>query len=87
MNIPPLVWKRIARNRDTVEPIIEPHIVPFSKSRWYVSKLIRCPWCLSVYIAMVVWVAWQVWPHGTLVVMSIPALWAIPGLIAKNLDA
>lgn len=78
--IPPLVYDRLhAGLRNTT-------IVPFTRTRWYVSKLIRCAWCLGWWLGVLVWIAYQAAPRGTLIAMSLFAVSAIPGLVAKNLD-
>ena len=32
------------------------------------EDFITCPFCAGFWIAVAWWVAWQIWPHGTLVV-------------------
>lgn len=32
------------------------------------AAFITCPYCAGFWIAVSWWVAWQLWPHGTLVV-------------------
>lgn len=98
ITLPPLVGERLDFVRmasshpvaptDVTLTIMSPdaRLVPFSRERWYVSKMIRCPWCVGFWLTLVVWSCWQVAPRGTLVVMSLLALSALPGLITKNLD-
>lgn len=87
IEVPPLVamhlfWDNTPRTHERPSQ----SIVPFTKAEWYVSKLIRCPWCLGFWLSILAWAAWQAWPRGTLTVMSLLALAALPGLITKNLD-
>ena len=35
------------------------------REKW--GLFINCPYCLGFWIALLWWVAWQIWPHGTLV--------------------
>jgi len=54
--------------------------------RWWLARLIRCPWCLGVWVALPVWAAWLTWPSGTLGAMTPLAIMSVVGLVAKNLD-
>jgi hypothetical protein len=54
--------------------------------RWWLARLIRCPWCAGAYVSVLVWLAWLWWPTGTVEVMTPLAIMALVGLIAKNLD-
>lgn len=48
----------------------------------YWEDFITCPYCAGFWIAVVWWVAWLIWPHGTLVV-AVP--WALSaGVIAAS---
>lgn len=59
---------------------------PISRRRFYFSRLVRCPWCLSVWCCAAIWGAWLVWP-GEVTFLAVPfALAASVGLIAKNGD-
>lgn len=85
LTMPPLVSERLVTDPlagDAPAALI----VPFTQRRWYVSKLMRCPWCLGFWITLAAWLSYQAWPDGTLVVMSLLAASAIPGLVTKNLD-
>lgn len=101
IELPPLVTQRIGMfaeqypgQRDVVvhpptgglPPGVSSQLVPFTKGQWYVAKLIRCPWCLGWWLAVAAWIAYQAAPRGTLIVLSLFALSAVPGLVAKNLD-
>lgn len=35
--------------------------------RWRLGQFLECPYCLGFWVALGVWGAWQLWPHGTLV--------------------
>lgn len=62
-------------------------VPPMSKRRWYVAKLLHCPWCVGWWIALAVTLcAW--WRFDLTVDASYPlALSAVIGIVAKNLDA
>lgn len=52
----------------------------------YRSKLgefIVCPWCLGFWVVLCWWLAWRIWPHGTLIVAFPFALSTAVGLIAQ----
>jgi Protein of unknown function (DUF1360) len=57
-----------------------------SNYREYLALFINCPWCLGSWIVLVIWIFWQVWPHGTEVTMVPFALSALVGLVRGNLD-
>jgi hypothetical protein len=60
--------------------------VAIGSTRFYLSKMIRCPWCIGFWISLAVWAAWLVVP-SVVVGLSVPlAFSATTGLIAKNLD-
>ena len=44
------------------------------------DEFIECPYCAGAWITLFWWAAWQIWPHGTLVLASLPAIHA--GMIA-----
>jgi hypothetical protein len=48
------------------------------REKW--ALFINCPYCLGFWITVVWWVAWQIWPHATLVVAAPFAIHA--GMIA-----
>lgn len=56
------------------------------RARFYAAKLVRCPWCVGMWIAAAWWAAWRAWPHATMAASTILALSAVAGLIAKHLD-
>jgi Protein of unknown function (DUF1360) len=33
-----------------------------------VGEFVSCPWCMGFWIVLAWWAAWQVWPHGAVVV-------------------
>lgn len=82
VTLPPMINDRIEKTMSMRGPS-RYGLVPFTRWEWYGSKLIRCPWCLSVYVGGAAWLSWQVWPHATLAGMSIPALWAVAGFLGK----
>jgi hypothetical protein len=54
--------------------------------RGYRSRLAEflvCPWCLGFWVALAWWGAWQLWPHGVLVVAAPFAISAVVGLVAQ----
>lgn len=51
------------------------------REKW--STFIVCPWCLGAWLTLAWWGAWQLWPHGTLVVAALAALSAFVGLVSK----
>jgi hypothetical protein len=59
---------------------------PISPRRYYLSKMVRCPWCAGWWVTLIVWALWLAWPHAVLIAVTPFALSAILGLIAKNLD-
>jgi hypothetical protein len=55
-------------------------------ARFYVSKLIHCPWCAGFWISLGVWAVW-LWAPTVAVGLSVPLFFsAVIGLVAKNLD-
>ena len=60
--------------------------VPLTPRRYYLAKLVHCPWCLGWWISLAVFAAYELWPHGT-VVAAVPfALSAGCAIIGRNLD-
>lgn len=49
-----------------------------------IVEFIECPYCLGFWVALAWWGAWQIWPHGSLVV-AVP--FALSALVVgvKNL--
>lgn len=45
------------------------------REKW--ALFINCPYCLGFWITVVWWVAWLIFPHGTLVVAALFALHAV----------
>lgn len=60
---------------------------PVTARRFYLSKMIRCPWCVGFWLSLLIWAAWLLagaWTVG----LAVPwALSAAVGIVAKNLDA
>lgn len=50
------------------------------------EEFVTCPWCAGFWIALAWWLAWEAWPHGTLVAAVPLAISAIVGVVAANLD-
>lgn len=60
--------------------------IPIGPRRFYLSKMIRCPWCVGFWISLLVWLLWLAWP-SVVVGLNVPlAFSAIVGLVSKNLD-
>lgn len=57
-----------------------------SERRYYLAKLVRCPWCIGFWLSVTVWLAWWGEPRVTLFLATPLALSAIVGLVAKNWD-
>ena len=57
-----------------------------SRGRFYISRMIRCPWCMSVHIAVAVSVLFWVWPEAALYAALPAILSSGVGLVAKWLD-
>ena len=51
--------------------------------RQRLAEFLVCPWCLGFWISLALWGAWQLWPHGTLVVSGLLALSTLVGLLAQ----
>jgi len=50
------------------------------------ATFLTCAWCAGFWISVVVWGAWLLAPHATLVAAVPWALSAAVGLVAKHLD-
>lgn len=85
--MPPLVADHGISYEGAIDEPDKAHFQPpVGHARYYISKMIRCPWCLGWWLGVLVWIAYQAAPRGTLIVMSLFAVSAIPGLVTKNLD-
>lgn len=97
IELPPLVVQRISmfareypggvdvENRPPAGGLpagLSSQVVPFSKQRWYWSRLVHCPHCLGAHLSVAVWLAWQAAPHATLVFAVPFAVSAVVGLVA-----
>lgn len=60
-------------------------VPPISRRRFYLSKMIRCPWCLGWWVSLTITVVWWIVEDGMLVSVPLIALAvsAAVGLIAK----
>lgn len=59
---------------------------PISKRRYYVAKLLHCPWCVGFWISCMYAIGAYEWPHATILIAAPFAISAAVGLIAKQLD-
>lgn len=74
------------RGVSMIEAVMAGPIVVPEGFRWWLARLIRCPWCLGVWVSIPVWLCWLSWPDGTVGAMTPLAIMALVGLVAKNLD-
>lgn len=51
--------------------------------RQALGEFVGCPWCLGFWITLAWWLAWQAWPHGTLVVAAPLAMSLAVGLVSR----
>lgn len=51
---------------------------------WFLDQL-GCPWCAGFWICLEWYLAFVVWPHGTLIVATPFALSAVVGIIGHYL--
>jgi hypothetical protein len=76
--------------RTLIGPTDQPYAIyfrpPVTERRYYLSKLLRCPWCAGWWISLATWLAWEAWPHAVMVGAAPFAISAVVGLTAKNLD-
>jgi hypothetical protein len=63
-----------------------PAHMPIGRARFYLSRMIRCPWCLGWWVSLAAWLSWEAWPHAVMVGAAPFAISAVVGLTAKNLD-
>lgn len=49
------------------------------------GKFLTCSWCFGAWVALIWWMAWEVWPHGTIIAAVPWVLSAVVGAIAKLL--
>lgn len=55
--------------------------------RWSAAGFVHCAWCVGFWISAAAYVAFELWPDATLIVMTPLAISAVVGVVAKNLDA
>lgn len=48
------------------------------------TEWITCPFCAGFWISVAWWGAWQLWPHGTLVVAAVSAIAGLLALVEIN---
>jgi hypothetical protein len=81
-----------ARQIETIEEMEAEGADPFGsageRGRWYVARLVRCPWCLSIYLGLAVAAAaaWADLLSWGWAVPTALALSAVAGLVSKHLD-
>jgi hypothetical protein len=51
-----------------------------------IAEMIHCPFCFSLWVAILAWIAFRYYPHAVLLVAWPLAIGAAAGLLAKNLD-
>lgn len=86
------VWRLVAF--DTVTDGVRARVFPASKrpggelvrrwQRWL--EFLQCPWCAGFWLSLAAWGAWQLWPHGTMVVAAPLVISMLVGVIPRNLD-
>jgi hypothetical protein len=80
---------REATGSDRVPPLVESDQAwpPVSQRRYYLSKMIRCPWCLGFWVSLATGFGWGAWTDAWFsgLLLALP-LSATVGLLAKNLD-
>lgn len=62
---------------------------PMSERRYYVAKLLHCPWCVGFWISLGVSLAAYEWWLDVSLLTALAlafAISAVVGLVAKNLD-
>ena len=52
----------------------------------YWADFLVCPWCAGFWIVLAWWVAWLIWPYGTLVFAGLWAISALVGLFGVTVD-
>lgn len=80
---------RESAGSDSIPPIVaadQPH-PPVSQRRYYLSKMVRCPWCLGFWVSLAFGLGWggsaDAWLSGLAIAFPLSAA---VGLIAKQLD-
>jgi hypothetical protein len=82
------VWKFLADDtlldplRDRLLDLFESH----PRAATYLTEFFVCPWCFGAHISLAWWVAWLIWPTGTLIVATPWALSAVVGYLATYRD-
>lgn len=56
-------------------------------NRRKIAEMIHCPFCFSLHVSVLAYVAWVIYPEQTMWVATPLAIAAVAGLIGKNLDA
>lgn len=55
-------------------------------SRPVLAHMVHCPFCMSAWISLVTYLLWLPFPHTVVALAVVPALSAVAGLVAKQLD-
>ena len=50
-------------------------------ARQYAEAMIECPWCAGFWISLAWWGAYELWPHGSLIVATPLVLSALVGIL------
>ncbi len=64
----------------------EPVVASYRYRRPYLAALLHCAFCLGFWVSLATYVAWRLWPVGSVTVMAPFALSAFVGLVARNWD-
>lgn len=81
-----IVQDVLDQGADPWEPGAITPALPVGPVRFRFGELVRCPWCNSFWLGLAAVLAYQAWPHGTLVLMIALSGSEAAGLVAKKLD-
>ena len=51
-----------------------------------ITEFVECPYCSGFWIALMWWGAFQLWPHGSIIVASAIAVTALLPLVERLTD-
>ena len=51
-----------------------------------ITEFVECPYCSGFWIALIWWGAFQLWPHGAIIVASAIAVTALLPLVERLTD-
>ena len=57
--------------------LTRPRVWALKRLKGKMDEFIECPYCAGLWVTAAWWVAWQIWPHGTLVAASLFAIHAL----------